>query len=72
MSNVENILLEHMRAMRASLDALHTKIDELTNRMGGVEQGLAHLYTGGAEQSVRIDRLSNRVERIEKRLELVS
>ena len=44
MSNVENILLEHMRAMRASLDALHTKIDELTNRMGGVEQGLAHLH----------------------------
>ncbi len=72
MITTDNVILEYLCTIRASLDALHTKADELANRMGGVEQGLAHLYTGGAEQSVRIDRLSSRVERIEKRLELVS
>jgi hypothetical protein len=38
-------------------------VRELRARMGGVEQGVAQL-------SVRMDRLTDRVERIERRLEL--
>jgi hypothetical protein len=47
-------------------------VRELQMRMGRVETELAHLYGAVAEQSVRIDRLASRVERIEIRLELVS
>ena len=67
---MSELVLEHLRGIRTSLDALHQKVDGLTERMGNVEQSIAHLYANGAEQSVRIDRLSNRVERIERRLEL--
>lgn len=64
-----DLVPDPLRGIRASLDGLHLKVDGLTERMGNVEQSIAHLYANGAEQSVRIDRPSNRVERIERRFE---
>ena len=52
-SDVENLALEHWRAMRADMTEIKLKVDELA---------------GSYDAIVRLDR---RVERIEKRLELV-
>jgi uncharacterized coiled-coil protein SlyX len=75
--NVENLLLEHMKRFQASLDRMENKMGEVTVRLGNLESGqasimqhLAHLATADAAQQVSIDRLSDRLDRIERRLEL--
>jgi len=66
------MVLEHLRMIRGDLGEIKANVRELQTRMGGVETGLADLHRLIAEQSVRIDCLAGRVERIETRLELVS
>jgi hypothetical protein len=75
---VSNLIIEHLRALRAGQDCLQARIEELTARMGGVEvavaglrRDVAHLDSDWAEQSVRADGLAARVDRIERRLELI-
>jgi predicted nuclease with TOPRIM domain len=69
-AEIENLVLEHLRAIRADLS-------ELKERMSGVELNLATLgqqvgalttavYSGKSD----LDNLRRRVERIERRLEL--
>ncbi|QNN48042.1 hypothetical protein H9L17_07960 [Thermomonas brevis] len=72
-----DLVLEHLRGIRSSVDALRTDVGEIKNRLLGVEQGIAVLHQDAsnlrsivAEQGVRLDRLNTRVERIEQRLEL--
>ena len=60
------LLLEHMKAMRAELAALAVQIKELRDR-----QTETHAAEVAATLAVRVDRISDRVEIIEKRLELV-
>ena len=76
-ANVENLMLEHMKRFQASLDRMENKMGEVTVRLGNLESGqasimqhLAHLATADAAQQVSIDRLSDRLDRIERRLEL--
>jgi uncharacterized coiled-coil protein SlyX len=76
--NVENLLLEHMKRFQSGQDRIEHKLEELVNRIGhlevsvaGLRSDLAHSDEGGASMSVRLDRLSERFDRIEKRLELV-
>ncbi|RMH94966.1 hypothetical protein EBB59_01390 [Lysobacter pythonis] len=76
-NNVENLLLEHLKRFQASQDRIERKIDEHTTRLGRIEITLARLSTtegqqdeAHAEQSVRIDRLAERLERVERRLEI--
>jgi hypothetical protein len=75
--NVDNIILEHLKRFQAKLDRIEQKLDEQTMRMGNVEVSLAavrrdlgHGDEVRAEQSVRLDHLSQRIDRIERRLEL--
>ena len=72
-----DLVLEHLRGIRAVIDTVNTKVDQLTQRVSAVEQGIAILHQDVsnlrsivAEQGVRLDRLTNRVERIEQPLEL--
>lgn len=60
----DNIVLEHLRAIRASLDRLADDMQEVKTRLGILE----HQY---ASISTRIDRVDDRMHRIEKRLSLV-
>jgi hypothetical protein len=76
--NIENLLLEHFKRFQAGQDRIERKLDGHTQRLGHIEIALAAIrrdqsYTDGvwAEQSVRIDKISERIERIERRLELV-
>ena len=75
--NVENLTLEHLKRFQATLDRVENKITELTGRMGNVEgslasviQHLGHLAGADAAQQLAIDNVSQRLDRIERRLEL--
>ena len=77
--NTENPVLEHLRLMRADLNTIRNDIREIKNRLTSVENTVASvkrdigdLYTEVAGQNLRHDRMADRIERIERRLELVS
>jgi hypothetical protein len=77
--NVENLLLEHMKRFQAGQDRIERKLEELVGRTGRLEIAVAslrgdfpHSQANLAAMSVRLDPLSDRFDRIERRLELVS
>ena len=77
MENVENIILEHLRAMRTDIAGIREDMQEVKQRLNSLEAGVGglkrdsgDLYTENAAQHVRYDRLAARIEKIERRLEL--
>ena len=75
--NVENLVLEHLRALQAGQDRIESELRDLKERVSAVETGLngvrrdlVALAEADARLQVTIDRLGDRVDRIEKRLEL--
>jgi hypothetical protein len=73
--NTENLVLEHLRYIRAAVDSTEQLLDALTPRhietsFAHLQTSLAHVQVQLAEQSVRFDRVGARLARIEKRLEL--
>lgn len=75
--NVENLILEHLRGMRASQERMEHELREIKNRITSVEAGVAGIRRDAAhdndkivQQQIGLDQLSERIERIEKRLEL--
>ncbi|MGE7367862.1 hypothetical protein ACQKKX_02175 [Neorhizobium sp. NPDC001467] len=61
---VENLVLEHLRAIRATTERLSDDMQEIKGGLGILGQQYAII-------SNRLDRMDERVLRIEKRLELV-
>lgn len=77
MENVENIILEHLRHMRQKIDQVADDMREVKHRLATVEatqgtilQHTGHLASSIAQQQVSFDRMSERIEHIEKRLQL--
>ena len=77
--NIENLLLEHMKCFQAGPVRIERKLDEVISRVGqldlgvsGLRRDIAHADENGVGLSVRLDRVSERPDRIERRLELVS
>ena len=75
--NADNIIVEHLRAIRADIADLKENDKEILTRLARLEIGQANLLRNiafieetGAEHNMRYDRLKERIERIEKRLEL--
>ncbi len=75
--NVESLILEHLRAIRGDIAKLSEKIDVLTYRTGSIEErltlverGVANLHADIAAIQQRLDRQNDRLERIERRLDL--
>jgi len=72
--NVENLMLEHLKRFQAGQDRIEHVLLELKQRMGRMALAFARANGGHeesyAEQSVRLDHLAERVDRIERRLEL--
>ncbi|HMM93012.1 hypothetical protein [Bradyrhizobium sp.] len=60
----DNILLQHMRRFDEKLDRVVDEMLDVKVRSTAVEEGLAGINR-------RLDRLEMRVERIERRLDLV-
>lgn len=74
---VENLMLEHLKRFQAGQDRLERKLDEVTRRLSNLEAGqatiiqhLGHLSSADAQQQLSADGLNQRLERIERRLEL--
>lgn len=75
--SIENLILEHMKRFQADLGAARERDSEMLTRLGrlevaiaGLRRDIAHFDEGAVEQSLRVDRLAERVDRIERRLEL--
>lgn len=67
-----NLVLEHLRHIRAGVDAMDIRLDELTGRVGRIEQVLVTLVQSYADVNKHLDRSDERLSRIERRLDLAS
>ena len=67
----DNLVLEHLRSIRATLDKHTEAFADISLRLSGIEQHMAGFQLSEVRQNNAIDQLTKRVERIEKRLELV-
>jgi septal ring factor EnvC (AmiA/AmiB activator) len=77
--NIENLVLEQLRLIRSEISSVKEDTREIKTRLVLVESGVASLRrdngdfaTTLAAQHLAYDRLSDRIERIEKRLDLVN
>ncbi len=77
MENVDSIILEHLRAIRSDIGSVKEDVRDMKSRLSNLEAGqatmlqhLGHQASVSAQQHVSYDRIIERVERIEKRLEL--
>lgn len=68
--DADNIVLEHLRAIRGVLDRHGEDLREIKERLGILEVGVGNLGSQYANLSTRLDRLDDRVARIERRLDL--
>jgi uncharacterized coiled-coil protein SlyX len=72
--NIENLVLEHLKASRNELRDFRTKTEDefqdLSLRFSEQEQNQANLYQGFVRQQATIDQVRQRLDRIERRLEL--
>ena len=76
--NVENLVLEHLRALRAGQDRIEHKLSELAARITSLEtvtnrSRLDNLSTQEDvyRQQNAIDHINERLQRVEKRLEII-
>ena len=75
-----DLVLEHLKRFQGSQgsqERIERKLDELIGRVANLENGqasviqhLGHLAAADAQQQVSADRANERLDRIERRLEL--
>jgi phage shock protein A len=70
MAESDNLVLEHLRHIRARVDQIADDMDEVKSRLVSLERTQAGLFADKADTHDRYDRLARRIERIERRLEL--
>ena len=74
--NVENLILEHLRAIRNDVKEFREETKEefaaMKQRINSIERSNAGLHEDTAAIQTRLDRLDGRIARVEKRLELSS
>lgn len=71
MAEPDNVVLQHLRAIREQLDTLNEGQLELMQPVGNLEVQVANLAAQMDNQSVRIDRIDARLDRVERRLGLI-
>jgi len=65
-----NIVLEHLRHIRARVDGLTDDVRQVILRLGAIERHVAGLHITDVSQNAEIDMLKTRLDRVERRLEL--
>jgi predicted nuclease with TOPRIM domain len=77
MSNVDNIILEHLKKIQSEQTAARERDQEIISRLSHIESGLARVtrdesanYAEMVEDRHSVDKLRERLERIERRLEI--
>lgn len=76
---VENLMLEHLKRFQTTLDRIERKLEEVNRRLSNLEAGqatiiqhLGHLAAADASQQLTADGFNERLERIERRLEIAN
>lgn len=67
---VENLILEHLRALRADIQELREGQRMILNRLNVMESHIAGLVVSEVHQNAEIADLRQRIERVEARLDL--
>jgi hypothetical protein len=77
MVNVDDLVSEHLKRFQAGQDRIERKLEAVTRRLSNLEAGQAsiiqhigHLASVDAQQQLSVDGFNERLERIERRLEL--
>jgi hypothetical protein len=70
-ADIENLILEHLRVIRASLADHGDRLGRIELRLSAVEQTLRSLYSLAGSDRETLSSVIRRVERIERRLDLV-
>jgi hypothetical protein len=77
MSETENLVLEHLKRFQTGQDQILRELKEVKARLSqveialaGVRGDIAHVAGDQARHQVSFDALTERVERIERRLDL--
>jgi hypothetical protein len=65
-----NLVLEHLRHIRSCVNALGDDMRHIILRLGAQDRHLAGLQVSKVGWSSEIDRIKERLQRIERRLEL--
>ena len=75
---IDSLVLEHLRHIRSRVDQIADDVGDLKQRMSGLESGMnlvkREVVQGDeidARQQITLDKLQMRIERIERRLELL-
>lgn len=68
--NVENLVLEHLRAILGTLSDHGDRLNRIELRLSAIEQTLGSLYALSGSDREAMNAVIRRVERIERRLEL--
>ena len=68
--NVENLILEHLRAIRSTLSDHSERLNRIELRLATIEQTLGSLYALSGSDRETLTALTRRLERVERRLEL--
>jgi tetrahydromethanopterin S-methyltransferase subunit G len=75
--NVQNLMLEHLKKIQAEQAASRERDTEIMSRLGNIESGIARIsrdeattYGEVIQDRHKVDKLVERLERIERRLEL--
>ncbi len=67
----DNPILVYLRRLDGKMDRLSDDVADVKRRMTSLETKVVLLHGDFAAQSERIDRIETRLERIERRLDLV-
>jgi ribosomal silencing factor RsfS len=75
--STDNLVIEHLRAIRTEIASVKADTSDTRQRIGGVEtsiidmrRNVVHLFEDMAHQQLTMDKLLDRVQRIETRLDL--
>lgn len=70
-AEIENLMLKHLQAIRATLGEQGERLDRIEIRLGSLEQYQALFHADLVATNVRLDQIAQRIDRIERRLDLV-
>jgi len=77
--NVENLMLEHLKRFQSTLERIDRRVGELTTRQTETHAAVVGLRRDQANDAeivghlqVQLDGVNDRLDRIERRLELTS
>lgn len=68
--SIDNLVIEHLRVIRCDVGDVKERLDRMDLRLSAIEQTIGSLYALSASDRDTLQAVIERVERIERRLEL--